>query len=64
LIGARTIEKLRAANIMELQSRVKVSRGDIRGIILRSLLASPFPFAWRKLFSPAAKAVASGGKLA
>jgi len=64
LIGMKTIEKLRAANVIELQQRVKVTRGEVRGIIFRSLLACPLPFAWRKLFSPAAKAVASDSKLA
>jgi len=62
LLGVRTIEKLRAADTIELQQRVKVSRGEVRGIIFRSLLACPLPFAWRKLYG--AKAVASGGKLA
>jgi farnesyl-diphosphate farnesyltransferase len=62
LIGVRTIEKLRAADMMKLQQRVKVSRSEVRGIIFRSLLACPFPVVWRKLY--AAKAVASGGKLA
>jgi farnesyl-diphosphate farnesyltransferase len=62
LIGMRTIEKLRAADAYELQQRVKVSRGEVRGIIFRSLLACPLPSAWRKLNG--AKAVASGGKLA
>jgi len=62
LIGARTIEKLRAADMLELQRRVKVPRGEVRGILLRSLLACPLPSAWRKLY--AAKAVASGAKLA
>jgi farnesyl-diphosphate farnesyltransferase len=64
LIGARTIEKLRATNLSELQARVKVSRGEVRGIIFRSLLASALPGAWRKQFPEAAKAVASGAKLA
>jgi farnesyl-diphosphate farnesyltransferase len=64
LIGMKTIEKLRASNVLELQQRVKVSRREVRWILLRSLLASPLPFAWRKLFSPAAKAVASGEFLA
>jgi farnesyl-diphosphate farnesyltransferase len=50
LIGVRTIEKLRAANVIELQQRVKVSRGEVRGIIFRSLLACPLPSAWRKLW--------------
>ncbi len=65
LIGVRTIEKLRAASGVELQQRVKISRGEVRNLIFFSLLASPLPFAWRKL-SPLtpAKAVASGGKLA
>jgi farnesyl-diphosphate farnesyltransferase len=65
LIGVRTIEKLRAAGVMDLQHRVKVSRGEVRAIIFRSLLASPWPFVWRKLspLSPA-KAVASGHELA
>jgi farnesyl-diphosphate farnesyltransferase len=62
LIGVKTIDKLRAANVMELQQRVKISRGEVRKIILLSLLACPLPFAWRKLY--AAKAVASGAKLA
>jgi farnesyl-diphosphate farnesyltransferase len=65
LIGMRTIEKLRTASVVELQQRVKISRGEVRGIIFRSILASPLPFAWRKLsdFSPA-KAVASARELA
>jgi farnesyl-diphosphate farnesyltransferase len=64
LIGLRTIEKLRAADVFDLQQRVKVSRGEVRGIIFRSLVACSLPFAWRKLCPPVAKAVASGGKLA
>ncbi len=62
LIGMKTIRKLRAASVLELQQRVKVSRVEVWKIILLSLLASPLPFAWRKLY--AAKAVASGAKLA
>jgi farnesyl-diphosphate farnesyltransferase len=66
LIGARTIEKLRAAGVAELQQRVKVSRGEVRGIIARSVLLYPFPGAWRNQFQRPAhgKAVASDGKLA
>jgi farnesyl-diphosphate farnesyltransferase len=64
LIGVRTVEKLRAVNSIGLQQRVKVSRREVRGILWRSLLACPLPFAWRKLYPPAAKAVASGENLA
>jgi farnesyl-diphosphate farnesyltransferase len=64
LIGVRTIGKLRAASVLGLQQRVKVSRAEVRGIILRSMLFYPAPRVWRKLFSAGGKAVASGGKLA
>jgi farnesyl-diphosphate farnesyltransferase len=64
LIGMRTIGKLRAARVIELRQRVKVSRGEVRVIMLRSVLASPLPFAWRRLFPAGGKAVASGDELA
>jgi farnesyl-diphosphate farnesyltransferase len=63
LIGVKTIEKLRAANVTELQQRVKVSRHEVRAIIWRSLARCPFPGAWRNLSVSAGKAVASGAKL-
>jgi farnesyl-diphosphate farnesyltransferase len=64
LIGIRTIGKLRAADVAGLRQRVKVSRGEVKGIIFKSLVASPVPPLWRRLYSPAGKAVDSGGKLA
>ena len=64
LIGMKTIEKLRAASAIELQQRVKVSRGEVKWLIFQSLLACPFPGAWRKLFPPSRKAVASDANLA
>jgi farnesyl-diphosphate farnesyltransferase len=64
LIGMKTIKKLRAASVIELQQRVKISRGEVGEIILFSLLACPLPFAWRKLYYSTAKAVAPGAKLA
>jgi farnesyl-diphosphate farnesyltransferase len=64
LIGMRTIKKLRAANAIELQQHIKVSREEVRTIVRRSILACPFPKVWRNLFPPPGKAVASGGKLA
>jgi farnesyl-diphosphate farnesyltransferase len=64
LIGARTIEQLRAASAAELQQRVKISRAEVRGIVFHSLAACPFPFLWRKLYPPDANAVAFGRKLA
>jgi farnesyl-diphosphate farnesyltransferase len=64
LIGVRTLDQLRAANVIELQQRVKVSREEIRTIVKRSILACPFRRAWRNLLPSTGKAVASGGKLA
>jgi farnesyl-diphosphate farnesyltransferase len=64
LIGVRTIEKLRAARIVDLQQRVKVSRGEVRGILFRSLAVCTISPLWRKLYPPAVKAVASGRDLA
>jgi farnesyl-diphosphate farnesyltransferase len=64
LIGVKTIEKLRAANVIELRQRVKISREEVRGIIWCTVLACPFSTAWNNLFSPAGKAVASDENLA
>jgi len=64
LIGLKTIEKLRAAGVFELQQRVKVSRNEVWSIILRSILTYPAPAIWRKLALPTAKAVASEDELA
>jgi farnesyl-diphosphate farnesyltransferase len=64
LLGMETIAKLRAADMTGLQQRVKVSRGEVRGIIFRSLLACPLPGVWRNQFPAGRKAVASGTELA
>jgi len=64
LFGMRTIAKLRAAGAGELRARVKITRGEVWGILIRSLAACPVPFVWRRLFVSARKAVASGDKLA
>jgi hypothetical protein len=63
LIGARTIKRLRAANVLELRQGVKISRGRVYGIMLHSVLAYPLPSVWRKLFVMSRNAIASGEKL-
>jgi farnesyl-diphosphate farnesyltransferase len=52
LIGIKTIEKLRLANVVELQQGVKISRVDIRRLMVRSVLACPVSRAWKNLFPP------------
>jgi farnesyl-diphosphate farnesyltransferase len=63
LIGVKTISRLREGNILDPQRRIKISRGAVRGIILRSVLICPFPGAWQKLFVSSGKAVASDAEL-
>jgi len=62
LIGVKTIERLRTANVVELQQHIKISHAERRGILVRSVLTCPIPGAWQKLFSATGKAVASEGK--
>ena len=66
LIGIKTIERLRVPHcgILDVNRRIKISRGEVRGIQLRSLICCPFPGAWQRQFSPGRKAVASGKELA
>ena len=64
LIGMKTIERLRAGNVLDLQQHIKISHAERRGILLRSTLLYPLPGMWRRLFFTGGKAVASEGKLA
>ena len=49
LIGFRTIEKLRVANVVSLQQHIKISREDMRDIMLQSVFTCPFPIIWKNL---------------
>lgn len=50
LIGIKTIEKMRLANVIELQQGVKVTRADVRRLVVKSVLACPVSAAWKNLF--------------
>ena len=50
LIGAKTIEKLRVVNALDTRLTIKASRGEVRAIILRTLLRYPWSDYWRRLF--------------
>jgi farnesyl-diphosphate farnesyltransferase len=63
LIGVRTINRLRAAGALELRQGVKISRGEVRAIMLRSTLLYPLQMAWQKQFVANPKAVASSHEL-
>ena len=50
LIAARTLEKLGDANVLLPGKRIKASRGEVRSLLLRSVLLYPFPGVWDRLF--------------
>jgi farnesyl-diphosphate farnesyltransferase len=49
LIGRETIKRLRAASVLDPSGRIKISRSDVRRILLQSVLRYPCPHAWRRL---------------
>ena len=59
LIGVRTLEHLRAGNILEVARRIKIGRGEVRSLVARSVLYYPWPKAWDRLFLGSGNAVAS-----
>lgn len=50
LIGIKTLCRLSRAKILEPGLRVKVTRRDVRNIMISTILRYPFPAAWAKLF--------------
>ncbi len=50
LIGMKTIALLRTANVLDENQRLKVSRSEVKLLMLRSVVLYPLPGAWRKLF--------------
>ena len=50
LIGIKTVQRLRGANVLDASQRVKISRADVRGILARSVLYYPWQSAWNRLF--------------
>ncbi|HXT13156.1 MAG TPA: phytoene/squalene synthase family protein [Candidatus Angelobacter sp.] len=57
LIGVRTIACLRAGNVLDARKRIKISRAEVKKIMLKTVLYYPFPDVWRRL--AASKAVAT-----
>ena len=52
LLGAATLDKLRAANPLAPKPRLKVHRNEVRAILWRTSLRLPFRRSWEKLFTP------------
>jgi farnesyl-diphosphate farnesyltransferase len=54
LIGMKTLRLLRAGNILDDQSRIKVGRREIRSLMMRSILLYPCVRAWKRQFDSTA----------
>jgi farnesyl-diphosphate farnesyltransferase len=46
LFGARTLRHLRREKILDATRRVKITRAEVRSLMLRSILLYPWPSAW------------------
>lgn len=55
LIGVKTIEKLRSANVLDPHLKVKATRSEVRSIIAGTLLRYPWDDSWRRLYPLAAR---------
>jgi len=53
LIGVRTLALLRKGNVLDSTHRIKVSRGEVKRIILRSVVGLIVPPLWRGMFARA-----------
>ena len=62
LIGRETLNRLRLGNALDPAQRIKISRRQVRQLMLRSVLLYPWPRAWENMV-PAGKAIASPGLL-
>ncbi|HVY72254.1 MAG TPA: phytoene/squalene synthase family protein [Verrucomicrobiae bacterium] len=51
LIGVKTLAKLRTSNVLDAAQRVKISRADVRSVMIRSVLFYPLTGSWRGLFA-------------
>lgn len=53
LLGVRTLARLRVENPLNADRRIKVTRAEVRQIMLATVVHYPFPGAWRGLFEQA-----------
>lgn len=56
LIGVRTLRRLRTEIILTPERRIKISRSEVRRVMLQSVICYAWPAAWHRLFSTAAPA--------
>jgi len=49
LIGMQTLRKLSAENVLDANHRIKISRAEVRRIMIQSVLRYPWAGSWRRL---------------
>jgi farnesyl-diphosphate farnesyltransferase len=50
LLGGRTLALLRVGKVLDPARRIKVSRGEVRSMVWRSVLYYPWPKQWERLY--------------
>ena len=55
LIGVQTIVKLKKEPVLQSEHRVKVSRSEVKRLVLQTTCALAWPPAWRRLFTNASR---------
>jgi hypothetical protein len=63
LIGLKTLQRLRTANVLDVQNRIKVTRREVRNLIARSILCYPWPTMWNQLFRGTGAGKSGRGRL-
>ena len=52
LIGLQTLRRLRTSRVLDPAARIKITRAEVRGIIMTTVLRLPSDAAWRRLAGP------------
>jgi len=55
LIGVKTLARLRAGQVLDPEQRIKISRAEVRQLLMRSVLCYPSRAAWNSLLARARK---------
>jgi farnesyl-diphosphate farnesyltransferase len=51
LIGQETLKRLWVTNVLDCQHRIKISRGQVKRLMFRSVLLYPWQGAWKRMVS-------------
>jgi farnesyl-diphosphate farnesyltransferase len=60
LIGMQTLAKLRNANPLDVQQRIKISRSEVRAVVLKSITLYLLRRSWEEQFRPSKPGLIEG----